>query len=430
MAANDVPPRRAAAGGERTVPAPDPFARDYLLLALRLDQRVPGLVDGYFGPADLKAQVDLEQSRPPAGLRADAADLIGRLDAEVAAPDRREWLRVQLAALEAHARSLAGDPLPYVAHVARCFDLLPERTPEEVFAAAADEIDALLPAGAATLPERISAWDERFVVPPDRLRPLVDWLLARFRERAERLFSLPPGEAIQVGLVRGQPWTGYNWYDGGYRSRVDLNTDLPVRAADLLTVLPHEAYPGHHTEHAWKEAELVEGRGWLEHAVLLINAPECLLSEGLADLGRQFAVPEDEAPDLLVELYDRAGLAVARNPVEARDAAARQAAISRALAAVRGVRGNAALLLHADGAPRDEVIRYLQRWMLESPERAARRIDFLEHPLWRTYVFAYFEGERLLRRWLERVPPAGQPARFGRLLREPLTPSGIVGELG
>ena len=50
-----------AVGGTRTVPAPDAVARDYLLLGLRLDQRIPGLVDGYFGPADLKATVDIEQ---------------------------------------------------------------------------------------------------------------------------------------------------------------------------------------------------------------------------------------------------------------------------------------------------------------------------------------------------------------------------------
>ena len=57
-----------AVGGLRDVPVPDPIARDYLLLALRLDQHIPGLVDGYFGPADLKAQVDIEQLRPPARL--------------------------------------------------------------------------------------------------------------------------------------------------------------------------------------------------------------------------------------------------------------------------------------------------------------------------------------------------------------------------
>ena len=51
--------RVPAVGGTRMVPAPDAIARDYILLGLRLDQHIPGLVDGYFGPADLKARVDL-----------------------------------------------------------------------------------------------------------------------------------------------------------------------------------------------------------------------------------------------------------------------------------------------------------------------------------------------------------------------------------
>jgi hypothetical protein len=44
-------------------------------------------------------------------------------------------------------------------------------------------------------------------------------------------------------------------------------------------------------------------------------------------------------------------------------------------------------------------------------------------------VFVYSEGEALLRRWLEAVPEAEQPARFRRLLVEQLTPTTIVAEL-
>ncbi len=126
----------AAVGGERQVPTPDPIARDYLLLALRLDQRIPGLVDGYFGPAALKAQVDIEQLPALSRLVDAAVELLGRLDREVDDPVRRDWLRVQLIALETHARSLAGQPLPYLEHVERCFDALPVRHEEVEFRAA------------------------------------------------------------------------------------------------------------------------------------------------------------------------------------------------------------------------------------------------------------------------------------------------------
>jgi hypothetical protein len=422
-------PRTPAVGGAREVRVPDPVARDYLLLALRLDRHIPGLVDGYFGPADLKALVDAEKPRSPAGLVEDAAALRAGLPAVVAELDRRRWLDVQLIALEAQARALAGDGLPYLEHVTACFDYEPTRTPEAVFDAAAAELDSLLP-GAGPLAGRIAAWDDGHTVPVDRVQRVVDALLPDFRRRAAALFGLPEGEGLAVSLVRDQPWSGYNWYDGGRRSRVDLNTDLPIRAADLLSVLPHETYPGHHLEHAWHEAHLVDGLGRMEASVLGINTPECLLSEGLADLGKRFAVPPNDEDAILVEVFRLAGLPNQGGAAEALVAAERQVAISRAMAAVRGVAGNAALLLHADGAPREEVLAYLERRLLSTPERAAKRLEFISHPLWRTYVFVYFEGERLLRRWLEMVPPAEQPARFRRLLLEQLTPSAIVEEIG
>jgi hypothetical protein len=53
-------------------------------------------------------------------------------------------------------------------------------------------------------------------------------------------------------------------------------------------------------------------------------------------------------------------------------------------------------------------------------------MEFLEHPVWRTYVFVYAEGEALLERWLAAVPPDEQPARFGRLLHEQLTPRAVT----
>jgi hypothetical protein len=407
---------------------PDPIARDYLLLALRLDRLIPGLVDGYFGPAGLRAQVEAEDSPPAARLREDAADLRARVEAEVREPDRRGWLVAQLVALETQARALDSDPLPYLEHVAACFDFQPERTDEAVFEAAAADLDRLLP-GDGTPAERMAAWDTRFTIPPDRLRDVIDALLPRFRERARSLFGLPGGEHLTVSLVRDRPWSGYNWYDGELRSRVEINTDLPSRAADLLGVLPHETYPGHHLEHAWHEAHLVGELGRLEASVLCINAPECLLSEGLADLGRRFAVPAADEVDLLVEIYGLAGLDVARDRAAAHASAEAQAAITRATGALGGVRGNAALLRHADGVPREDVLAYLERYLLTTPERAAKRLEFIDHPLWRTYVFVYFEGERLLSRWLERVPPAEQPARFGRLLAEQLTPGAIVDEI-
>jgi hypothetical protein len=417
-----------AAGGERHVPVPDEIARDYLLLGLRLDQHIPGIVDGYFGPADLKAQVDIESLRSPSALADDAAHIRERVATDVDAADRRDWLSAQLVALETQARALAGDELPYIEHVTRCFSWSPVRRDDALFDQAAAALEELLP-GSEPIAERLAAWDARFEIPKERLPAVVDWLVELFRTRAASLFPIPPGEDLRVTLVHGQPWTAYNWYDGGLRSRVDINTDLPTRAADLVHTVAHETFPGHHLEHASKEANLVDRLGRLEASVLLINTPECLISEGLADIGRSFVAPLEESADLLVELFDRAGLPIAADAAAARDAAERIVAMTGPRRRLSESRVNAALMRHADGASAEDVLAYLERVGRFSPAIAAKRFEFNEHPLWRTYVFVYHEGEALLRRWLDAAGPDEQPARFGRLLREQLSPGAIAAEI-
>lgn len=414
-----------AVGGTRLVPPPDAIARDYLLLALRLDQHIPGLVDGYFGPADLKAIVDTEQLRPPARLRDDATALRDRLDAEVPDRGRRDWLAVQLVALETQAAALAGASRPYLDHVARCFAYAPPRRPDAEFDEAAAALDALVP-GDEPILARLETWDAQFEIPVERLPPVLDWLVERFRARADALFGLPGGEALRMSLVTKQPWSGYNWFDGGRRSRVDINTDLPVRAPGLVHTVAHETYPGHHLEHAWKEADLVDGAGRLESSVLLINTPECLISEGLADLGMRFAVPADEHADLLVDLFTRAGLPISKDAVAARDAAERSVALAPYRETLTAIRGNAAILRHADGRSHDEVLAYLRDVGRYPAAIAAKRLEFIEHPLWRTYVFVYAEGRALLERWVDAAPDAERPARFARLLHEQLTPAAVT----
>jgi len=414
-----------AVGGTRQVPAGDPIARDYIALGLRLDTHIPGLVDGYYGPAELKSMVDTEPLRAPERLRDDATALRGRLAAEVQDATRRDWLDAQLVALETQAAAIAGEVLPYLELVERCLAYAPPRYPDEVFETAAARIAELLP-GDAPVGDRLAAWDSSFEVPVERLLGVVEWLLARFRTAAAMAFGLPAGENLRVSLVKGQPWSAYNWYDGGRRSRIDVNTDLPVRAGDLIGLVAHEAYPGHHLEQAWKEADLVDEQARLEASILLINTPESLISEGLADLGIRFASPPDARAELLVEIFERAGLPFATDPIATREAAALTVALEPERRRLSSIAGNAAILRHADGRSHEDVAAYLRDVGRYAPAKAEKRLEFIEHPLWRTYVFVYAEGEALLQRWLEAVPESDRTARFGRLLHEPLTPAAVT----
>ena len=420
-----------AVGGTRQVPAPDPIAEDYLLLGLRLDQRIPGLVDGYFGPAELKARVDMEQFSAATRLRDDAAAAGGT--------DRRRRSRSPSVAIGSSRRSGRSRRTRRRSPASRCRTSTmsrcvsastPPRHDDDGFREALAAVDALLPGEG---PRARTAGG----VGPDASRsrsigcPTSSTGSSRGSATARRRdFGLPDGEDLRVSLVTGQPWSGYNWYDGGRRSRVDVNTDLPVRAPDLITLIAHETYPGHHLEHVWKEADLVDGQGRLESSMLLINTPECPISEGLADLGPSFAAPLDERADLLLELFERAGLAVSADPREAQETAERAVALEGPRHRLAASRGNAALMRHADGASHDEVLAYLQDVGGYTPKVAAKLLEFIEHPLWRTYVFVYTEGEALVRRWVEAAPEPERIARFGRLLHEQITPGRLLAELG
>src|SRR2546423_15724000 len=83
----------------------------YLLLGLRLGNLVPGLVDAYYGPPELSARVDAEQSPDPAVLASEAAHLLGGLEDSTDDAQRVRWLCAQLVGLETVAARLAGEQI-------------------------------------------------------------------------------------------------------------------------------------------------------------------------------------------------------------------------------------------------------------------------------------------------------------------------------
>ena len=396
------------------------LAREYVLLGLRFDRLSAGFVDAYTGDPALRRQVDDEPRPLPVALAAQARSLLAELPSAGLAEDRVELLRSQLTALGCNARRLAGEPVGFVDEVKAYFGVDIALGDESEYAAAHEDLDALLP-GDGSLTERYAAYRTADECPPDRLDDLVRDLSSALRDVVRTGYGLPEGETVEYQIVTDEPWSGFNYYLGDYRSRVAINADLPHRLSQLPQLVAHEAYPGHHTEHCRKERGLVGAGGRLEHTVFLVNTPECLVAEGLADLGIPASIGAGWGP-WAEEIY--ADLKLGFDGALAERVAAVVQRLERS-------RQDAALLLHDRGASEDEVVAFLQRWMLVPEKRARQSLRFLSHPLWRAYTSTYVEGYRLLSAWLD-ARPAGQPlgARFVRLLDEPLTPGRIAAELG
>ena len=378
-------------------------AERFLQLGLRLGRHVDGLVDSYYGPAELKAQVDAEALVAPAQLVDDASALHDSL--------ADGWLRDLVHGCWVYARVLAGEEMSYSDEVEGSYGVRPERTPEAVFEQVHAVLDELLP-GDGPLDERRRAWRERHACPGDKAVGVLDELLPLLRARTLEVVDLPEGESPHVEPVHDEPWWAFNYYLGDLKSRVVLNVDLPTTGLDLIHLAAHEVYPGHHTESSVKEQLLVRGQGRLEESIAMVPTPGSLVSEGIAEIGADIVL-DDASREEAYAILRRHGVELA-DPELARR-------ISDAIDDLRGVSLNAALMIFEDGMSLDDAQAYVQHWTLNTAEQAAQSIRFVTDPTWRAYTITYSAGRKLCGAYA-----GGDPTRFRRLLTEQIRVSELA----
>ena len=189
-----------------------------------------------------------------------------------------------------------------------------------------------------------------------------------------------------------------------------MNTDVDMNAGYIAHLMSHELYPGHHTEHVWKEQRFVREEGRLEESILMIGAPQSLIAEGIAELGYEVLLDDLDA----FSAETLAPLGIEYDAELGRAVRAARQPLSHAF-------GNAALLVHEDGAFTTRRASTLMRWGLVSERRAQHNLEFINHPVWGSYVTTYADGYRVCADWVD-----GDPARFKRLLTEQLSPADLV----
>jgi hypothetical protein len=382
----------------------------YVRLCLRVGRHIDGFIDAFIGPSEWEQEVSAEETVDPKHLREEAHLLLDGLGDADLEEDRRRWLHGQLVALECVTALLAGEEIAWTDEVELCLGVRPTRTDTETFEAVHRRLDAAIP-GPGTVRERYIQWDENNAVPREKLVPALARLKDLLGPRAHALARMPSEESVTYELVSNEPWSAYNWYEGQYRSRVEVNADLPISFRVLVDLAAHEAYPGHHTERTAKDAHLYRQLDRPETSVTIISAPESLISEGIAMNALEEALgpePFDVVGDVLADMD------LTFDPVEAHEVHSAELALFASAV-------NVAFMLYEDGAAREEAEEYLREWALESNERAARTVAFVTDPASRAYVPAYMDGRRLCRAFT-----AGDPVNFTRLLTEQLTTADLV----
>ncbi len=213
--------------------------------------------------------------------------------------------------------------------------------------------------------------DELKQVVEGDLRDLVVEVGQMFREN---IFSLMGTDVTDKGVecraVTNKPWSGYNYYLGGFKSVNAINTDKPMNRHSRLFLTYHEYE--HHVSNLWREKAYLE-RGFTDLAIVPLHTGRCVISEGTADTAREF--------------LDKVVVNRELHALRSKDMLGRM------------VRINAAIMLNQEDKTVEETVEYIMEYGFTERARAQSAIGFIRPTnengrpnLWAPYIFTYLFG--------------------------------------
>ena len=401
------------------------LAERYVKLVLALGQHDADYVDAYYGPPEWRKEAEAGK-RSFAQIDSDAAALLKSLTATPANTAdemvrlRHTYLTKQLGALRVRVAILNGRKLRFDEESKALYDAVAPSVDTAAFEQVIAEIGKRLP-GSGSVLERYDAFRSRFIIPRDRLDATFEAAIEGCRSRTLEHVRLPAGESFDVEYVTNKSWSGYNWYQGQYRSLIQVNTDLPIYVDRAIDLACHEGYPGHHVYNVLLEKNLVRDRGWIEYSVYPLFSPQSLVAEGTANFGIDVAFPSQERVAFERRtIFPAAGL----DPAGAAEYYGVLAFVDRLSYA-----GNEAARRYINGEiDAKAAAAWLETYGLFSPPRAAQRVRFMDQ--YRSYVINYNLGKDMIRRYIEsQGGTASNTTRrwqlFEQLLSSPRLPSGL-----
>lgn len=402
----------------------DRIAEAYVKLVLAVGQHDPDYVDAYYGPPEWREAAE-KKKKPLGVILSEAESFIAELDTlRVSNPSdpmanlRREYLSHQLSSLDARVQILQGKKFTFDEESRLLYDAVAPKYSADHFRTILRKLDPLLP-GKGTLQHRYEEFRKRFIIPKEKLDTVFKAAIQECRRRTREHIELLPDESFTVEYVTNKPWGGYNWYKGNDRSVIQVNTDLPSYIDRAIDLAAHEGYPGHHVYNSLLEDQLVKKRGWVEFTVYALFSPQSLIAEGSANYGVHVVMTDQEKT--LFErrvLFPLAGLDTGQTEKYNK---------VTLLVQELSYAGNEAARGYLDGTmSRDSAAKWLEEYELMTPERAQKRLDFVER--YRTYIINYNLGEDLVRKYIESRSQTVQQrwAEFEKLLSSPRLPSGLT----
>lgn len=394
------------------------FGEEYLKMAFEINKHFEGYIDSYFGPSQLKKEVESTKKKPVPELLHKMEYLHHLLPEED--KKRCKYLEKTLHAMEVTLKILNGETFPFLEEIERIYDIKPVIISEDEIMEVRNILDELLPKDQKyNLNQRYLKWMEDFRIPKDQLMEAVNVTMGEIKKRTSKMFPLVEGEEAEIGIVKNQPWKAYNYYLGDARSKIAICVDHPFYAFEIPRLLTHEIYPGHHLFMQLRERQLYRDKGHLEAAVCTLQSPMNVIAEGTANFAAEVIFRGESMYQWMWDMLLPA-LGLPRQDYETFHNILKTADLLQMPCISFNVLTKTTIKYYQGEMDRKQAIDYYHDYGLVPAENAISMIDMMEMPLFRSYLTVYSEGYRLVKNYVDKD---NSEERFKTLLTEYILPS-------
>lgn len=404
----------------------DQLAREYVKLGLRIGQYDNDFVDAYYGADSLKPVSFKTTIFPKDSFLLSVKSLstpleqISQTTKNDTVRSRAIWIGKQLKAFQRRIEIFSGNHASFDEESRDLFDAIAPVYSEQHFKTLINRLDQILP-GKGNLTVRYQQLAKNFVIPKNKIDTVFRTAIAEARKRTRKHYKLPKEESFVLEYVTDKPWSGYNWYQGSYKSIIQINVSQPIFIERAIDLACHEGYPGHHVFNMLLEKNLYKEKGWAEISLYPLFSPQSLVAEGSANFGIELAFPGAEQKIFCKNvLLPLAGLDTTYSEKYFQ-------AVSL-LSQLNYARNEVARGLLSGSMTEDEAERWLSDYCLFTPEGVANSIRFIRK--YRSYVINYNYGQALVKGYIQSKTDGNKDSKdrwrhFEKLLRNEYTASDL-----
>ena len=373
------------------------------------------VVDAYFGPEEYHPKKQSKEETTT-NLVHNIHQTFDVLRDEIDDPLRLEYMMGELHSLNVVVDWLGGKEMTYAELVEGLFHIKLKKFPQTEIEQSIQLVEELISEFLGDdLRDKITRFTSEGETTGEALQSLIENELQEksvevgqmFRDNVFSLMGASvPDKGVQYEAVRNEPWAGYNWYQGGFKSLNQFNIDSKFNKDTLENVIYHEYE--HHVSNLWREKAYLNSQN-LELSIVPLHTGRCVISEGTADTAKEFLGVTDDSPRM---------------------------AVVNSLYTLRRMTGiNAAFMMNEEGKTADEAVNYMVDQGFRTRESAQQSINFISPTkkdgspnFFAPYVYTYFIGRTdfVLPMYLKAVEKDVLPDFFKTIYMNPYSGSSVT----